>query len=220
MLNLDDRPAPPQLPQFSRDMEQFLLAAARAGSTGRYARATRWGRHAGAGLAAAAVAAAAAIGIGYAASGGHSPGASPTSPPGATPGAAVHIHLAAFSVDSNPGGTVTLKLTQGQMFDPSTLRRALARAGVPALVTVGSVCTSPVPSDALPQVLSHSPQQPRGRSVTIITPSAIPAGQRLSIGYFAVPSGGGLHISLVPDNAPLTCTSTPPAPPGRGGAMH
>lgn len=128
----------------------------------------------------------------------------------------MHIHLAAFSVDTNPGGTVTLKLTRGQIFNPSALRHALAQAGVPALVTVGSVCTSSGPSDALPQVISRSAPQPDGSTVTIITPAAIPAGQELSIGYFSLPNGGGVHISLVPGNAPLTCTSTPPAPPRHG----
>ncbi|HEX3923425.1 MAG TPA: hypothetical protein VHY31_14145 [Streptosporangiaceae bacterium] len=207
MLNLDDRPAPPELPQFRQDMERLLLAAARASSPLRPAAATRRARHGVVGLAAAAA------GIGYAASGG----AHPTSVnSGTTHGGRVHIHRAAFSVDTNPGGTVTLKLTQGQMFDPAALRQALARAGVPALVTVGSVCTVPGPSDALPQVLPPSPHQPRGRSVTTINPSAIPAREKLSIGYFAVPNGGGLHISLVPDNTPLTCTSTPPAPPRHG----
>jgi hypothetical protein len=217
MLNLDDRPATPELPQFSRDLEQFLLAAARAGSPRRPATATRRRRYAAAGLAAAAVAAAAAAGIGYATSGG--PKTSGTGPV-ATQSGGVHIHGAAFSVDTNPGGTVTLKLTQGQRFDPAALRQALARAGVPALVTVGSVCTGPGPSDALPQVISGGPRQPGGGSVTIITPSAIPAGEKLSFGYFAVPGGGGLHISLVPDNTRLTCTSTPPGPPKHGGPAN
>lgn len=218
MLSLDDRPAPPKLPQFSRDLEQFLLAAARAPASRRPATAARRRKYAAAGLATAAVVAAAAAGIDHAAGGGpHPPGAGG---PAATQSGGVHIHLAAFSVDSNPGGTVTLTLTQGQIFDPSTLRQALAKAGVPALVTVGSVCTVPGPSDALPLVISRPAQQPGGSSVTIITPSAIPAGEKLSVGYFAVPGGGGVHISLVPDNAPLTCTSTPPAPPGRGGAAR
>lgn len=117
---------------------------------------------------------------------------------------------------TNPAGTVTLTLNQGQVFDPEALQQALARAGVPAVVTVGSVCTVPGrPSDGLPRVISRSPAA-GGRSVTVITLSAIPAGEELSFGYFAVPGGGGLHISLVPDNAHLTCTATPPAPPAHG----
>jgi hypothetical protein len=217
MPSLDDRPAPPQLPQFRRDMEHVLLAAARAHVSRRPATATRHRRYAFAGLLAAVCAALA--GIGYAtSSGSHTPSPGRTTVPSASQTGGVHIHLAAFSVDSNPGGTVTLTLTQGQIFDPNALRQALARAGVPALVTVGSVCTTPYPSDALPRVLSRSPAS-HGHSITTITPSAIPAGEKLSIGYFAVPNGGGLHISLIPDNAHLTCTSTPPGPPHRGNGL-
>lgn len=215
MLNLDDRPAVPPLPQFSRDMQHFLLTAARATATARVTPRRRLGRYAAAGLAAAAVATAVAVGVEYAASGGsHHPGAAPTGSPTQTGG--VHIHLAAFSVETHPDGTVTLTLTQGQLFDPNAVRRALARAGVPAVVTVNSVCTVPGrPSNGLPQVISGT-RSSDGQTVTTITPSAIPAGEKLSFGYFAVANGGGLHISLVPDNAPLTCTSTPPAAPHHG----
>jgi hypothetical protein len=189
-------------------VEELLRAAAQANPARRPARANQRARYAALGLAAAAVAAAAALGIDYGTGGGPSPGASP-----ATAQGGVHIHLAAFSVDTNADGTVTLTLNQGQLFDPATLTHALAKAEVPALVTVGSVCTAPVPSDALPQVISHSPAQSGGSSVTIITPSAIPSGEELSIGYFA--NGNGLHISLVPDNAHLTCSSTPPLTGGQ-----
>ena len=204
MLSLDDRPVPPEVPWFSRKMEEFLISAAHASPARRPSR--QRARYAAVGLAAAAVAAATAAGIAYGTAGGPSPVTSPTR-------SAVHIHLAAFSVDTNSDGTVTLKLNQGQLFDPATLRQALAKAGVPALVTVGSVCTSPYPSNALPQVISRPLGQPRGRSVTTITPSAIPSGEELSIGYFA--NGNGLHISLVPDNAHLTCRSTPPFTAGQ-----
>jgi hypothetical protein len=221
MFSLDDRPAPPAAPRFSQDMEQFLVAAARSGPPRRSAPAARRRRYAATGVATAAVAAAAAVGIGYAGgSSGHLPGARPASSSGAARHGGVHIHTAAFSVDTNPGGTVTLKLTMGQLFSPSAMRQALAKAGVPALVTVGSVCTVPGPSAALPQVLSRSPGQPGRTTITTITPSAIPVGEELSIGYFAVPDGGGLHISLVPDHAHLTCTSSPPGPPSHGGSTR
>lgn len=220
MFSLDDRPAPPAAPQFSQDMEQFLVAAARSGSPRRSATATRRRRYAATGLATAVVAAAAAVGVGYAGSSGHLPGARPAGGSGTARPGGVHLHTAAFSVEANPGGTVTLKLTVGQLFSPSAMRQALAEAGVPALVTVGSVCTVPGPSDALPRVISRSPGQAGRTTVTTITPSAIPASEELSIGYFAVPDGGGLHISLVPDHAQLTCTSTPPGPPAHGGSTR
>jgi hypothetical protein len=201
MLSLDDRPVPPKVPQFSRNMEEFLVAAAR-----RPPRTSQRARYATAGLAAAAVAAALAVGISYGTASGPSPAA----------GGGAQTHLAAFSVVANADGTVTLELNQGQLFNPATLRQALAKAGVPALVTVGYVCTADFASDALNQVISRAPGQSGGsggHSVTVITPSAIPPGQELSIGYFA--NGSGLHISLVPDNAHLTCSSTPPFTGGR-----
>lgn len=227
ITTLDDRPAPPPVPRFSRDMEQFLLTAARANTTaktttpataaGRASVRRRRVQYAAAGLAAAAAAVGVAVGIEQAGGGSHTPSANQTSNPTIGQSGGVHIHLAAFSVDTNPGGTVTLT-TQGQLFDPNALREALAKAGVPAVVTLGSVCTVPGhPSNGLPQVISRSPAV-NGRSVTTITPSAIPAGEKLSFGYFIVPvhGAGGLFISLVPDNAPLTCTSTPPAAPRHG----
>ncbi len=208
MLSLDDRPVPPQVPRFSRNMEEFLVAAAQASSARRPARAKQRARYAAVGLAAAAVAAGVAVGISHGTSGGPPPGAG-----SATAQGGVQTHVAAFSVVANADGTVTLLLNHGQLFNPATLRQALAKAGVPALVTVGSVCTADFASDALNQVISRAPGQPGGPSVTVITPSAIPAGQELSIGYFA--NGNGLHISLVPDNAHLTCSSTPPFAGGR-----
>jgi hypothetical protein len=198
-------------------MEQFLVAAARAGAARQPARIGRAGKYAVAGLAAAAVVAAVAVGIDSAVT-GTGPGVPQATPTGsAGSGHGGRVHLAAVSVEKHPDGTVTLtvSLTRGQLFDPAVVQQALAQAGVPALVTVGSVCTGPGPSDALPQVISRSPAS-NGRSVTTIRPSAIPAGQKLSMGYFNVPGGGsGLHISLIPDKGPLTCSSTPPALPPR-----
>jgi len=82
----------------------------------------------------------------------------------------LHIHLTAFSVDSNPGGTVTLTLTRDQIMDPSAVRQALAQAGVPAIVNVGFLChvTQPVRSGQF--ISAHQPG-PDGNTVMIITPS-------------------------------------------------
>jgi hypothetical protein len=222
MLTIDRRPVPPPVPDFGGDLEQFLLTAvqpntARPGDSRpaagrRPGPASRRTRYAVAGVATAAAVAIAALGIN--AAGGGSPAPVPARPdgPGANPSAGVHIHVAAFSVDTSPAGTVTLTLTQGQVFDPAAMEHALAQAGVPAVVTVGSVCTVPGSySDGLPAVISRSPGR-NGHSVTIISPAAIPAGEELSFGYFAVPGGGGLHVSLVPEHTRLTCTATPPVP--------
>ena len=203
MLSPDQRPVPPAIPNFSQDLEQALVAAARAGSRARATRAGGRAKWAAACIAAAAVAAGAGVGIDYAV-GGHPAASHPSA------GQGVHIHVAAFLVDTGPGGTVTVTLLRDYAPDPSALRQALAGAGVPALVTVGSVCSAHVPSAALNQVLTSRRHLTDGTTILTIVPRAIPAGWELSIGYFQVPGGAGIHVSLVPKDAPLTCSSAPP----------
>jgi hypothetical protein len=50
----------------------------------------------------------------------------------------VHVHLAAWSVDTSPDGTVTFKLRN--VSHPARLQRVLAEAGVPAMVRSGEIC--------------------------------------------------------------------------------
>jgi hypothetical protein len=50
------------------------------------------------------------------------------------------VHLAAFSVDTNPDGTVTVRIPVASMRDPAALQDALRRAGIPAIVRVGPIC--------------------------------------------------------------------------------
>jgi len=85
-------------------------------------------RHHRATLGLASTTAAAAVAISLAAA----LGGSPASAPGVGT-----IQTTAFTLVQNANGTVTLTLTQGQMFDPSVLQRALARDGIPALVIAG-----------------------------------------------------------------------------------
>jgi hypothetical protein len=203
MLSADRRPVPPAIPSFSRDMEQALVAAARAGSPARATRARGRAKRAAACVAAAAIAAGTGVGIDYAV-GGHPAASHPSA------GRGVHIHIAAFLVDTGAGGTVTVTLLRDYAPDPSALRQALAGAGVPALVTVGSVCSAPVPSSALSQVLTSRRHLADGTTILTIVPRAIPAGWELNIGYFQVPGGNGIHLSLVPKGTPLTCRSAPP----------
>ncbi|HET9116872.1 MAG TPA: hypothetical protein VFN75_02150 [Pseudonocardiaceae bacterium] len=218
MLNLDDRPAPPQLPEFSRDMKQFLLAAAHANASRRPTIASFRGRYAAAGLAAAAVVAAATVGIDYLGSGGSDPPAiNRTGGPSTSGNGGVHIHLAAFSVDTNPDGTVTIQTTRDPVLDASALRQALAQAGVPALVTVGTACRTADPAKAASTALSRVISRPQtwdGHTVFTVTPAAIPAGEKLSIGYFAASTATtegsqaseGVYVNLVSDNAAPICT--------------
>jgi hypothetical protein len=99
MFSLDDRPALPETPAFRAGMEQFLVSAAR--SEPRRSRPTRRPL-----IAAAAGAAVVGVAIGAAVFSNGTSGA-----PGRVEVGPVHVHLAGFSVDTNPGGTVTVTLS-------------------------------------------------------------------------------------------------------------
>jgi hypothetical protein len=125
------------------------------------------------------------------------------SPPPPSPGS---VKLAAFSVTSGPGDSTTLILYKGPKYpqlDPAALREALARHGIPALVTVGTFCRSTSGSPAgLGQVVH--PSNLADGSAMVINGQAMPSGTRLSIGYFQ----GHVRMMLIKDGAPLSCSST------------
>src|SRR5580698_9735237 len=52
------------------------------------------------------------------------------------------VRTAAFTLARNVNGTASLTLNQDQVFDPTTLQRALAHDGIPALVHIGTYCKS------------------------------------------------------------------------------
>jgi hypothetical protein len=200
MLTINRQPPPPELRQFSQEMEALLVAAADARNVRRPGRIRGY-------VAATAAAAAVIIAVVVGLARSQGPGPNPNPSPGP-------VQLASFEVSTAPGGLVKLTLSPGQLRDPGALRQALAKVGVPALVTAGEVCYVPGPSSILTQVLPSPPQHlPDGRTVWIITRPAIPEGIELSIGYYHVAAGFGIHITLVPDHAVLTCTASPPTPP-------
>jgi hypothetical protein len=130
-----------------------------------------------------------------------------TSSGNTSPAATSHgAQLAAFTVVSGPGGTSTLTLRKGKQYrlDPGALRQALAQHGIPALVTVGSMCDSTPEPAGLDQVLSTR-RLADGTVVTTFNPAAMPAGSKLSIGYFPTRTA----FALIQDGAPLTCSSNP-----------
>lgn len=117
--------------------------------------------------------------------------------------------LAAFTVTSGPGDSTTLTMRKGIQYrlNPSALRKALAEHGIPALVTVGKICsTQPGKSPELQQIARRQ-KLADGSVLIIIDGSKVPAGSRLSIGYFQELT----LMSLVKDGSPLNCTSNPPA---------
>ena len=119
--------------------------------------------------------------------------------------------LAAFSVTSGPGGSTRLTLHKGrkyQRLDPAAVRRALARRGIPALVTVGTFCRPAAIGGAGPNQVKHG-SPPAGGSAQaggpglVINGRAIPPGKELSIGLFP----GVVRMRLVNDGSHLTCSS-------------
>jgi hypothetical protein len=202
MFSLEDRPTPPQTPVFSSEMADFLVTAART-NPNPLRRTSRARVGVAAGIAAVAIGIGSTVALSRSAS----------RPLSASP---VHVHLAAFSVDTNPGGTVTVSLSRNQIFDPHALRQALAQAGVPAVINVGTVCYNPHPErGAFAQVVALHQPGADGTSVMVITPSKMPAGSKLSIGYLHNASLDGVRFTLLTAGAPVTCSSNPLPPHGQ-----
>jgi len=139
----------------------------------------------------------------------------PASPQPSSPGS---IKLAAFSVSSGPGDSTTLILYKGPKYsrlDPTALREALARHGIPALVTVGTFCRSTGGApDSLGQVI-HPLNLGDGPAM-VINGRAMPPGTQLSIGSFH----GHVRMTLIEDGAPVYCSSTPHQPAGSNTAVR
>jgi hypothetical protein len=142
----------------------------------------------------------------------------------------VHVHLAAWSVDTNPDGTVTFKLRS--VSHPARLQHVLAEAGVPAMVRSGKICLAQGRHVLLPTVgiVSDLNGQPnRLESIFLlggngngpdkllnwawtITPSKIPSNA-----HFVISSIPGSHIpanhikaawEFVPKSAHVNCAAS------------
>jgi hypothetical protein len=110
------------------------------------------------------------------------------------PARAVHVHLAAWSVDTNSNGTVTV--TVRQLMHAAQLQHVLAKAGVPAIVTFRTECLNTQNQNALQKagVVLKASVHPPGE---IIIPSQIPRGDKLLFSIITVVirsnSGGVTH---------------------------
>jgi hypothetical protein len=128
----------------------------------------------------------------------------------------VHVHLAAWSVDTNSDGTVTL--TVHELTHVALLVRVLGEAGVPAVVTIHADCLNPQNQNAL----ARSGALRSGRTGVIIHPTAIPSGTAILFGLvpayasrYWTPSTGwvqghgnqvvGFGWGLVSSGKPLHC---------------
>jgi hypothetical protein len=121
----------------------------------------------------------------------------------------VHVELAGYSINSNTNGTVTIRVTDEQSMNPTYMQQVLARAGVPAVIRVGSFCTTNTQPPVLVQVMSDS-SSPKGSNVLVIKPSAMPRGAEMSLGYFP----DHVTVTTIEAGQPLTCvTSDAPSNP-------
>jgi hypothetical protein len=94
----------------------------------------------------------------------------------------VHISTAGFTVNTTADGLVDV--TVSELRNPALMRQALARAGVPALVWVGTEpCTGgPVTGTRIQQVIKYERQT--GDDVAFsVDPAAIPPGSELNVGF-------------------------------------
>jgi hypothetical protein len=127
------------------------------------------------------------------------------------------IRTAAFTLVANANGTATLTINPQVLTDPGTLQRDLRKDGIPALVTVGSFCSSDPAPAGFGQVVSS--QFPSNRADTVtFNPSAMPAGTELSFGNFQLASRQETSFALI-DTGSYTCTSTAPTTPPADGAL-
>jgi hypothetical protein len=175
------------------------------------------------GLAAATAAAAAVAGALGVQAFTHSAATPASAVPGAKSGS-VHIRTAAFTVDSYSDGTIHVTWNKNQYQDSAGLQQALRAAGFPVLIREGVFCMGPHdngyldPSGVGPGVgqVMQGEQEPDGSVVFVFTPSAMPHGDELFIGYLSTSQLAVTHgrpgsvERLVPTNAPLTCTTQPP----------
>jgi hypothetical protein len=109
-------------------------------------------------------------------------------------------------ISAGTNGTSALTLRKGEQYrlDPVALRQALARYGIPALVTVGKACDSSPEPTGLDQAVTPT-RHPDGSVTLTINPREMPPGSELSIGYFT----GRTVFALIQEGAPLHCDVPP-----------
>jgi hypothetical protein len=136
------------------------------------------------------------------------------------------IRTAAFTIIRNTNGTATLTINPEVLFEPVTLQNDLVQYGIPAMVTVGTFCSSDPEPAGFSQVVSFPPFQDDGgqrqaedRTITI-NPALMPAGTELSFGNFQLANGRQTTITLI-DTSSYTCSSTVPTTlPSDGALLH
>ncbi len=235
-MNGSDMRSPPGGFEDRLEAELVKVVTARAalhGGARRRAAAGTRRRVVTAGALAVGTVIAVAVGI---ALGGPSLSHGPDAPAQAEPSGAagpVHIRTAAFSVNTYTDGTIHVSWDKSRYIqyrqDIASLQQALRKAGFPVLIREGVFCQGLHDNGYLdPSGVGRGVGQvmkgedgPDGTVVFIFTPSAMPAGEELFIGYLspaqlAVTHGQpGSVERLVPTGVPLTCSTQAPRPHSR-----
>jgi hypothetical protein len=148
----------------------------------------------------------------------------------------VHVHLAAWSVDTNPNGTVTFKLRNASQ--PARLQHALAEAGVPAMVRWDDICLAqgrhvllptegflratgvwtyvngrPTSPSSILEMISTNPPNTKGLNWSwTITPAKMPKGAQFVISAVPADRVAPGHIQavweFVPNSAHVICAKS------------
>jgi hypothetical protein len=123
------------------------------------------------------------------------------------------IRTAAFTLVSNANGTATLTINPKVLTEPGILQRDLAKDGIPAMVKVGSFCSSAPAPAGFTKVVSF-----QGSHAVTINPAAMPAGTELSFGNVQLTNGRQIFFTLI-DTGSYTCTTAPTTPSGDGAQL-
>lgn len=122
---------------------------------------------------------------------------------------AVHVNLAAWSVNTTPTGKVELALRELQ--NQALLEQTLAAAGVPAIVNFGKFCEPVNQADDLTattgtRFIGGPARNAEGLAAIVINPAAIPAGATVVIGVEDFSTGQTyFEDEIIKNGAPLSC---------------
>jgi hypothetical protein len=139
--------------------------------------------------------------------------AAQTDAPAGQPGQ--RIELAGFTLSSTSDGTVTITFKE-VLADPTTLEKALADAGITAIVRVNATCEgkiapNPGRADWRSKAVTFDEHGPNGQPRVTISKATMPEGVTLSLdltpyqGHLA-----GLMVGFFVTGAPIVCTPHPP----------
>jgi hypothetical protein len=176
-------------------------------------RGRTWRRHrrySGGALFLACVGIAAALVIGSPST----PAAHPTAAGGRTLGT---IRTAAYTIVLHSDATATLTIDPRELIDAAKLQSDLDQYGIPAVVRVGSFCTSDPEPGGVSKVASY---QPGVHDSITIDPTAMPPGTELSFGQFQLPMGVEMASFALIDKNSYSCSSDLPTSSPSVGGMY